>query len=168
MSYAKKGFTLIELLIVIAIIGILASILLVSLGGARAAARDARRIADLRQVQGALELYYNKCGKYPGNSGALCDIPSGITDPDNGNDIAGWSQFSQQLILAGIGITAIPVDPTNSATYRYQYDLDTSDGQKYVLGATLEKANQALDNDVDTPAFGATMSCTDPVYCVQS
>ena len=45
-----KGFTLIELLVVISIIGLLSSIMLVSIATARAKARDARRISDLKQM----------------------------------------------------------------------------------------------------------------------
>ncbi|HUV81318.1 MAG TPA: prepilin-type N-terminal cleavage/methylation domain-containing protein [Patescibacteria group bacterium] len=64
--FAKKqrGFTLIELLVVIAIIGILASIVLVSLGGARTKARDARRQSDIRQIQLAMEMYYDSGQAY--------------------------------------------------------------------------------------------------------
>jgi prepilin-type N-terminal cleavage/methylation domain-containing protein len=54
----NKGFTLIELLVVIAIIGTLSGIVLVSLGGARAKARDATRQSDMRQVISAEEMYY--------------------------------------------------------------------------------------------------------------
>ena len=54
----RGGFTLIELLVVIAIIGILASIVLASLNSARQKSRDARRIADIKQIQLALELYF--------------------------------------------------------------------------------------------------------------
>jgi prepilin-type N-terminal cleavage/methylation domain-containing protein len=58
--FTKKdqGFTLIELLIVIAIIGILASIVLVSLAGVRSKARDAARQSDIRQISTAQEMYY--------------------------------------------------------------------------------------------------------------
>lgn len=61
----QKGFTLIELLVVIAIIGLLASVVLLSLNSARQKSRDAKRLADVRQVASALELYFNDCQAYP-------------------------------------------------------------------------------------------------------
>lgn len=49
---------MIELLVVIAVIGMLSSIVLVSLGPARARARDAKRVSDIRQISLAMDLCY--------------------------------------------------------------------------------------------------------------
>ena len=65
IAKARRGFTLIELLVVIAIIGLLSSIVLVSLNSARSKSRDARRITDIRQVELALELYFDSNNSYP-------------------------------------------------------------------------------------------------------
>ena len=72
--FAKKkgGFTLIELLVVIAIIGILAGIVLVSLGGARSKARDAKRQSDIRQIATAQEMIYGDTEAY--QTGAVSTI----------------------------------------------------------------------------------------------
>ncbi|MFA5644277.1 MAG: type II secretion system protein [Patescibacteria group bacterium] len=68
MFNKKKGFTLIELLVVIAIIGILATLAVVALQNARKNARDAKRIADVRQLQTSFELYFNDWQEYPASS----------------------------------------------------------------------------------------------------
>jgi prepilin-type N-terminal cleavage/methylation domain-containing protein len=59
MLKRNKGFTLIELLVVISIIGLLSTIVLVSMGGARSKARDAKRQSDIRQILTAQEVYYD-------------------------------------------------------------------------------------------------------------
>ncbi|HOY56342.1 MAG TPA: prepilin-type N-terminal cleavage/methylation domain-containing protein [bacterium] len=67
MKNTKKGFTLIELLVVIAIIGLLSTLAVVALNNARAKARDARRVSDVKQIQTALELYAQDANGYPTN-----------------------------------------------------------------------------------------------------
>jgi prepilin-type N-terminal cleavage/methylation domain-containing protein/uncharacterized protein (TIGR02145 family) len=89
----NRGFTLIELLVVIAIIGILATLAVVSLQNARKNARDAKRIADVKQIQTALELYFNDVGEYPadvtssiayGSSVYMATYPTAPTPADDG------------------------------------------------------------------------------------
>src|SRR4030042_5957827 len=66
----QKGFTLIELLVVIAIIGFLSTRAVVALNNARQKSRDAKRVADVKQMQTALELYFNDCSSSPAGAGA--------------------------------------------------------------------------------------------------
>ncbi len=61
----KQGFSLIELLVVVAIMGLLAAMSIISLNTARARARDARRLSDVKQIQTALEMYFADINNYP-------------------------------------------------------------------------------------------------------
>ena len=79
----NKGFTLIEMLVVVAIIGLLSSVVVVGLGSARQNARDARRISDIRQIQNALEVYYSSAQSYPDALSALSSTPK---DPSTGDE----------------------------------------------------------------------------------
>ncbi len=79
----NKGFTLIELLVVIAIIGVLASVVLASFNSARKKSRDARRIADIKQLQLALELYFDSNNAYPSGLAALATDGHIASVPDD-------------------------------------------------------------------------------------
>lgn len=126
---SKKGFTLIEILIVVAIIGILASVVLVGLGSSQKAARDARRVSDLRQIQTALELYMKTEGVYPDGTGGepvdnFATMKDEVLNPTSG---------------ALLGIANIPDDVRAGAAtpVTYLYGTDPT-GTQYVLGAELE------------------------------
>ena len=90
LTKKNRGFTLIELLVVISIIGILASIVLVSLGGARSKARDAQRQSDMRQISTAQEMYYNDNEAYVTAAGqdgipAIGTYLAALNDPQSTN-----------------------------------------------------------------------------------
>ena len=73
----KRGFTLIELLVVIAIIGLLSTLAVVSLNNARLKSRDAKRVADIKQIQTALELYFADLNVYPAGTDLTLGTGSG-------------------------------------------------------------------------------------------
>jgi len=129
----KQCFTLIELLVVVAIIGILAAVVLPTIGQAQAKARDAKRIEELRQLRLALQLYYLDNNYYPvWTSGCIEDTTT--TNPFN--DPALFSRYMKQ----------IPQDPLYGHGHCYYYK-STGTGSAYHLIALLEKGSQFSQDD---------------------
>jgi len=84
-----------ELLVVIAVIGILSSIVLSSMSSTRERAKDGRRISDVKQIQLALELYYDVNSTYPSSiytGTPLATFLKVSKDPDGANYV--YTQLS--------------------------------------------------------------------------
>jgi prepilin-type N-terminal cleavage/methylation domain-containing protein len=61
----KKGFSIVELMIVVAIIGILATISGITYARSKMRTRDAKRIADINSISQALFIYKEKNNSFP-------------------------------------------------------------------------------------------------------
>ena len=119
-----KGYTLIELLVVLAIIGILVTIGLSELRGARESARDAMRISDLSQIRLALALFFDDNGHYPipvAGGGAGPDLSTGGIDDTIFSSVGNplWPGY----------ISRIFIDPSNSGGTGFYYYYDTNQSE---------------------------------------
>jgi prepilin-type N-terminal cleavage/methylation domain-containing protein len=144
----QKGFTLIELLVVIAIIGLLSTLAVISLGNARAKSRDAKRVADVKQIQTALELYYNDTSQYPSPAAASTFYTVGESstnfkciDKTNGFSGTCASSATNPVYMAKVPAAPTPNDgncTVGSNLYSYMADsntLPTSYTISYCLGS---------------------------------
>jgi prepilin-type N-terminal cleavage/methylation domain-containing protein len=126
VSCQIKGFTLIESLVVIAVIGLLASIVLISFSSSRVKLRDSDRMQELKQIQMALRLYYDVNHEMPKNRGG-----SGDRYCDDHGD------FLQELV-DGKFLPKNPKSPNGSSYCYYDYGADDTYRAGVLLGFKTE------------------------------
>ena len=153
---SERGFTLIELLVVVMVIGALSGIVisLVNSGGFRQKAEDTQRVADLKQIQTALELYFSDNRAYPAISGWLeitgSDLLSGALSPIYINKMPSDPKGSTGL--------AVPCGTPESPRYNY---VSNATGASYILTATMALENSVTGNAcADLNNWGVTGDCS--------
>ena len=120
----RKGFTLIELLVVIGIMGVLAGMIAIALGGGREQARIARAKSEVADIQRAIIRLEIDTEEWPdhqipwqvntGGSNEVWDLnaeEAGLTQDDSGTPFTGWK---------GPYLDSVPSDPWGNP-----YFLDT-------------------------------------------
>ncbi|MEK7596960.1 MAG: prepilin-type N-terminal cleavage/methylation domain-containing protein [Patescibacteria group bacterium] len=125
----KKGFTLVELIIVLAIIGVFTAVVFGSITTSRSKARDNSRIADMKQIELALVLYYDVNRYYPSASGTSID--------------------ALNILIMEKYLPSLPADPQVGNVYEYKRT-----GNKYCLGVKLEGAIPGDSPEVQTACAG--------------
>ena len=101
----KQGFTLIELLVVVGIVGLLAAVVLVSLGRAKKEGNDAAVKTNLHTVVNQAELFYSDHNSYlPAGGSAIA-----VTSPCPTYISGGTNMFTNNKTLADALAEAVSV-----------------------------------------------------------
>ncbi len=152
----KRAFTLIELLVVIAIIGVLATISVIALQNARAKARDVRRVADVKQMQTALELFFNDMGRYP------------TIDEINNGSIYSISSYGTTTYMAAIPVAPATPDGSCDPNQNQFYYNSFLNGSSYSIGYCLGNTVGALaaGTKCATPSGVSDADCSNLGYCL--
>lgn len=133
----QAGFSLTELMIVVFIMGLLATVIVVSTGGIFVQSRDAKARADLQRLESALQLYNLEVGRFPSEGEglrALVQAPASV-------DAARYRP--------GGYVSRLELDPWGNA---YQYDrAGGRSGKAYDLfsfGADGVEGGEGEDADI--------------------
>ncbi len=144
---SDKGFTLIEIMLVILILAILMAFIGTNFYSAIQRGRDAKRKEDLRELQKALEAFYEDYGSYPSPT---------------------YIQFGSDFSAEGrVYFRDLPQDPKDECTYKYIQ----VNSQSYLLLSTLENksdegrniSQNGFSNQI--PGVGTLNSESNPIDC---
>lgn len=139
----QRGFTLVEILLVVLIVALVGTLAAVAVNSARSKQRDAVRLSNVRQMQSALEQYFNESNAYPAGTAlplgdstqSVCLGSSGFSANCSADD-----RMFQRVVVGtvdvGLSGAAVCGEPARNALC---YGASVS-GDAYGIGFELENA----------------------------
>lgn len=140
----KEGFTLIEMLVVVAVIGLLSSVILTALGPAKDKAKDSRITQEVNQVRSLAETMYD------GSYRILPQLPS-VIEISNQN----LKELANDITLQGGALTII--NPAPYKAYSAYSKLNTTLGdssnptiQYYCIDSVGHSVTTSIEPSIST------------------
>ncbi len=131
----RRGFSLVELMVVVAIIGMLASIVAYSVSGARPQAERSKAMADLKSMRNAILFYKSDTGEYPEE----------LEDLHRDPGVDGWGQSAEGAAY----LLDPPRDPWNRMYVFYPNDpRGSAPFNLATLGRDGQEGGEGSDEDV--------------------
>ena len=140
----QKGFSSVGLLVALTAVTIMIGGFSIAVGDILNESKDTQRIANLRQIATAMELYYSDYQSYPQ-----------VTE-DNAS--GRFDDFISQMV------NYLESLPTDKAKYDYQ---DSNSGQDYILKVVLEDPTSSYFEASLVPQIQDT-DCSKPYYCIKN
>ncbi len=128
----RRGFTLVEVIVVIAIIGILATMVIVRYAGKTDQARMAAAKAHISQIEGAVIEFQAHCSRLPRSLDELVSQPGDCPDWNPGGYFKSKS---------------VPKDPWGK---EYAYRQEGSDFEIICLGADGQEGGSGYNRDISS------------------
>jgi len=152
----QRGFTLIELLIVIAIIGVLSSVVLASLNSARTKAKDASVMSTMHSMMSQAAIYYDGTGNLsygPSNrtrvtAQGMCTTTADVSGVTmfNATTTDGLRAMIDSIISQGASITGIASStPTSAYSVTYAISASLSTGEYFCVDSTGYSMKKSSD-----------------------
>jgi prepilin-type N-terminal cleavage/methylation domain-containing protein len=140
----SKGFTIVELLIVIVVIGILATLVIVTFTGIQQKARNSQRETDINALDSHIEAYYAQTGNYP----TLAQVNSSTW---RGTNMKGLDPASL-VDPKGDATATAPLDGSAASSTKYSYVATHGSG----AGATACTSTDVSTDDTACDTFTLT------------
>lgn len=133
----KKGLTLIEIIIIVAVVGLLATLAAIAVNNSQKNVRDNRRVEDMVMIRSAMQLIFNQSGSF---NNATCTEGARVADCQGEEIVKIINNINQLRDPDSSGISCV-----QDFSERCDYAFNTLTKETYSVLFFLEEGTQGFE-----------------------